>query len=227
MKHTLPLLTLLLASLHAALPAAEITVGPSGFKTIAEGVAALKAGDTLTILPGEYLESVEVKKLAGTKDAPITIRAQRAGTVLLRGDVEVAGWELVPERAGVFAVAFKDAAQGVADPRTMTHYEAAATPVEIGTKPGAFFHDAKASRLLVRTADARPPGVLMVSITNGNGLALENCAHIVIEGLAFTGYQHADTSVLLGSRTRWGIIAGKCESITLRRCVVYLNSGGL
>ena len=52
MKPTLPLLTLLLASLHAALPAAEITVGPSGFKTIAEGVAALKAGDEPPPTPG-------------------------------------------------------------------------------------------------------------------------------------------------------------------------------
>ncbi len=199
----------------------------TAFATIGKGVSMLKAGDTLTILPGEYLESIEMRKQAGTKDAPVTIRAQREGTVLLRGDVEVTGWEVVAGLEGVFAASFDKIAQGVADPRTMTHYEPAATAVEIGTKPGAFFHDAKSGRLLVRTADARPPGVLMVSITNGNGLALENCAHITIEGLAFTGYQHADTSVLLGSRTRWGIIAGKCESITLRRCVAYLNSGGL
>ncbi|MFM2167299.1 MAG: hypothetical protein RIS79_1670, partial [Verrucomicrobiota bacterium] len=40
----------LLASFNA-LQAAELTVGPGGFKTIGEGVAALKAGDTLTIMP--------------------------------------------------------------------------------------------------------------------------------------------------------------------------------
>ncbi|MBK8035708.1 MAG: right-handed parallel beta-helix repeat-containing protein [Verrucomicrobiaceae bacterium] len=206
--------------------AADLTVGPQGFKTIGEGVAELKAGDTLTILPGEYLESVELRKLAGTKDAPIMIRAQRAGTVLMRGDVEVAGWEAVAGLDGVFAVTFEKTVHGVADPRMLRHYEPGANVSEIRTKPGVFFHDAKSGRLHVRTPDARPPGVLMVSITNKNGIALENCAHITIEGLAFTGYQHADTSVLLGSRTRWGVLAGKCESITLRRCSAYLNSGG-
>jgi hypothetical protein len=197
------------------------------FATITKGASVLKAGDTLTILPGEYLESVELQKLAGTKDAPITIRAKREGTVLLRGDVEVAGWEAVTGLDGVFAVTFEKSAHGVADPRTLRHYEPGANVSEIRTKPGAFLHDAKSGRLHVRTPDARPPGVLMVSITNKNGIALENCAHITIEGLVFTGYQHADTSVLLGSRTRWGVLAGKSEFITLMRCTAYLNSGGM
>jgi hypothetical protein len=219
--------------------AAEIFVSPRGgdtaagttesapFATIGKGVSALKAGDTLTILPGEYVESVEVRKLVGTKDAPITIRAQREGTVLLRGDVEVTGWKAVAGLDGVFAVKFEKTAQGVADPRTLKHYEPAATATEIGTKPGSFFHEARTGRLLVRTLDARPPSVLMVSVTNKNGIALENCAHITIEGLTFTGYQHADTSVLLGSRTRWGVLAGKSDRIVLRRCTAYLNAGGL
>jgi hypothetical protein len=90
--------------------------------TIGKGASMLKAGDTLTILPGEYREAVEVKKLTGTKDAPVTIRAQREGTVLLRGDVEVADWKAVPGMEGVFSTAFKDDAQGVADPRTTTHF---------------------------------------------------------------------------------------------------------
>jgi hypothetical protein len=234
-RNFLPLALLLAANIHAA----EYFASPRGsdtaagtseaapFATIGKGVSMVKAGDTLTILPGEYREAVEVKKLAGTKDAPITIRAQREGSVLLRGDVEVTGWEAVKGLDGVFAANFGKTAQGVADPRTLTHYEPAATAAEIGTKPGAFFQDAKSNRLLVRTLDARPPGVVMVSITNGNGLALENCAHVVIEGVAFTGYQHLDNSVQFGSRTRWGVLAGKCDSITLRRCVAYLNSGGL
>jgi len=207
--------------------AASGSAASAALATIGKGVSLLKAGDTLTILPGEYLESVEMRKLTGTEDEPITIRAQRAGTVLLRGDVEMSDWEAVTGLDGVFTAKFEKSAQGVADPRTLTHYEPAATASEIGTKPGSFFHEAKSSRLLVRTPDARPPGVLMVSVTNGNGIALDGCAHITVEGLAFTGYQHADTSVLLGSRTRWGLLAGKCAGITLRRCTAYLNSGGL
>ena len=59
-----------LTKLHAA----ELTVGPAGFKTIGEGVAALKPGDTLTIMPGEYREQVSAR-LVGTAEAPIAIRA--------------------------------------------------------------------------------------------------------------------------------------------------------
>jgi len=224
-------------SLVSAADGAEYFVSPRGndaaagsaasaaLATVGKGVSLLKAGDTLTILPGEYREAVEVRKLMGTKDAPITIRAQRAGTVLLRGDVEVAGWKAT-EIAGVFAASFEETAQGVADPRTLTHYEPAASASEITSKPGAFCHEAESNRLLVRTLDGRTPSMLLVSITNSNGLTLENCAQIVVEGLAFTGYQHVDNAPMFGSRTRWGLLAGKCEAITVRRCAAYLSSGG-
>jgi len=197
------------------------------FATVGKGVLALKAGDTLTLLPGEYLESVEVRKLAGTKDAPVTIRAQREGTALLRGDVEVAEWQAVEGMEGVFSAVFKDDAQGVADPRTMTHFSPAATKAELGAQPGAFFQDGQSGQLLMRTLDARAPGELRVSVTNGCGLALENCAYIIVEGLTFTGYQHRDNSAKFGSRTRWGLIVSKSDAVTVRRCTAYLNSGGI
>ncbi len=207
--------------------AAVGTTEAAPFATVGKGIAMLKAGDTLTILPGEYLESVEVRKLAGTKDTPITIRARREGTVLLRGDVEVTDWKTVPGMEGVFSTSFKDEAQGVADPRTMTHFSPAATKAELGSQPGAFFQQAESGQLLVRTLDARKPGVLRVSLTNGCGLALENCAHIIVEGLTSTGYQHRDNSAMFGSRTRWGLIISKSDAVTVRRCTSYLSSGGI
>ena len=62
------MLRLGLCSLISCASAAELTVGPGGFKTIGEGVAALKAGDTLTIMPGEYREVV-AGTLVGTAAA--------------------------------------------------------------------------------------------------------------------------------------------------------------
>jgi hypothetical protein len=238
MKLAFSLLTAFLLAPLGVLHAAEYFVGTRGlqtnpgtsqqapFATIQKGVSMLKAGDTLTILPGEYREAVEMRKVAGASDAPITIRAQRRGTVLLRGDVEVDGWEPAAGSEGVFAVSFQKTVQGVADPRTITHYEPSATLPELGTKPHAFFQDVATGRLLVRTPDARKPGVLSVSITNGSGLALSDCAHVIVEGLSFTGYQHADNSAQLGSRTRWGFIANRCEAISVKHCVAYLSSGG-
>ena len=59
----------------------------TAFLTVGKGLSVLKPGDTLTVMPGEYFESNSVR-LAGRPDAPITIRAWRPGTVLLRGDVD-------------------------------------------------------------------------------------------------------------------------------------------
>lgn len=46
------------------------------WQTIQRGVEALKPGDTLTIAPGVYAESVMVKA-SGTAEQPIVIRARR------------------------------------------------------------------------------------------------------------------------------------------------------
>src|SRR5688572_15593238 len=120
----LPITFLLLCSMAASAVAAEYFVATNGrdeadgtaatraFATVQKGASMLKAGDSLTILPGEYHESVEMRKIAGTKEAPITIRAQRPGTVLLRGDVEVEGWQAVANQDGVYSVNFTRPVQG-------------------------------------------------------------------------------------------------------------------
>ena len=59
----------------------------TAFSSIGKPVALLKPGDTLTVLPGTYFESVSAR-ISGTPAAPIVIRAARPGTVLLRGDVD-------------------------------------------------------------------------------------------------------------------------------------------
>src|SRR4051794_10834017 len=69
MKHLLLVLALCFLTSPAQLRATEFFVGKKGFDgnagdaaplaTIQTGVSILKAGDTLTILPGEYFEAVE------------------------------------------------------------------------------------------------------------------------------------------------------------------------
>ncbi|MFA7158022.1 MAG: hypothetical protein WC299_01875, partial [Kiritimatiellia bacterium] len=60
------------------------------FATIQKGVDALKPGDNLTILPGEYFGSARRDGL-GTNGIITTIRAEIPGTAVLRGDVPVTG----------------------------------------------------------------------------------------------------------------------------------------
>src|SRR4051812_34053632 len=117
---------------------ADGTVPTQALATIQKGVSKLTAGGILTILPGGYFGAVEMRKIAGTKEAPITIRAQRGGTVLLRGDVEVTGWVSATAAGapasldGVYAVKFDKRVEGVADGRTMAHYAPVASLTEIG-----------------------------------------------------------------------------------------------
>lgn len=208
--------------------AAEITVGPGGFKTISEGVAALKAGDTLTIMPGEYREVV-AGTLVGTAEAPITIRAWRAGSVLMRGDVELGDFKAAPGLRDVFVTEMTQRAESVFERSTFRTLEPKMSAAEVETSLMSYHQDEKNGRLYVHTSDSLPPvcHAMGASVTNANGLLLTGSKHVVIDGLSFTGFSHRDYDVQQGSRTRWGLMLKDCESCIVRNCTAYLNSGGL
>jgi parallel beta-helix repeat protein len=221
------LYALLLAS-PATLQAAELTVGPGGFKTIGEGVAALKAGDTLTIMPGEYREVVS-GTLVGTAQAPITIRAWRAGSVLMRGDVELGDFKAAPGLRDVFVTEMTQKAESVFERSTFRTLEPKMSAAEAETTLMSYHQDEKNGRLYVHTSDSLPPvcHAMGASVTNANGLLLTGSKHVIIDGLSFTGFSHRDYEVQQGSRTRWGLMLKDCESCLVRNCTAYLNSGGL
>ena len=221
------LVALLLAS-PAALHAAELTVGPGGFKTIGEGVAALKAGDTLTIMPGEYREVV-AGTLVGTAEAPITIRAWRAGSVLMRGDVELGDFKAAPGLRDVFVTEMTQKAESVFERSTFRTLEPKMSAAEVETTLMSYHQDEKNGRLYVHTSDSLPPAchAMGASVTNANGLLLTGSKHVIIDGLSFTGFSHRDYDPQQGSRTRWGLMLKDCESCIVRNCTAYLNSGGL
>ena len=227
MKRLLLIPAFLLAPL-TALHAAEHTVGPQGFKTIAEGVAVLKAGDTLTIMPGEYRESVSAT-LAGTAAAPITIRAWRAGSVLMRGDVDLQEFKSAPGMRDVFVTEMRQKAESVFERSTFRTLEPKMSAAEVETSLMSYHQDEKNGRLYVHTSDSLPPEchAMGASVTNANGMLLTSSKHVIIDGLAFTGFSHRDYDPQHGSRTRWGLMLKDCESCVVRRCTAYLNSGGI
>lgn len=66
----------------------------SPFKTIAEAVKYLNAGDTLYLLEGDYSESVVINNLNGTASEPILIAAYPGENVVWRGTTSIEGeWE--------------------------------------------------------------------------------------------------------------------------------------
>ena len=60
----------------------------TAFRTVKKGVSVLQAGDTLTIKSGDYGNERAVVKNSGTAEAPITIKAEETGKVILKSNDE-------------------------------------------------------------------------------------------------------------------------------------------
>ncbi|MDY7009628.1 MAG: right-handed parallel beta-helix repeat-containing protein [Planctomycetota bacterium] len=71
--------------------ATEVTA----FRTISKGVSVLQAGDTLIIKSGDYGNEMAVLKNSGRKDAPILIKAETPGKVILTGEKKGVGLTMI------------------------------------------------------------------------------------------------------------------------------------
>ena len=91
----------------------------NAFLTIQRGVAALAPGDTLTVGPGEYRETV-VRKDLGDETARTTIRAEIPGTAVLRGDVAAPAFRKLEGYRYVYAADFPQPVQAVNEVDTLS-----------------------------------------------------------------------------------------------------------
>ena len=206
----------------------------SAFATVTKGVAVLKAGDILTVLPGTYRESVSAQ-ISGEPGAPITIRTKRPGTVLLRGDVDSPQFRRDDRLRYTYWVDFAQRVEGVAERSTFHTYEPTLSVDEVEQNLGTFYQDEQTGRLYVHTSDSGDPNwhALSISVTNSFGILLtpprgSGMVHdVVVDGLSFTGYQARDYPPEPGSRSRWGLHVVRTERVVVRRCTAFLNSGGI
>ncbi|HWL52535.1 MAG TPA: hypothetical protein VNQ90_08875 [Chthoniobacteraceae bacterium] len=227
------------------LPAAEFFVSPEGgdgrsgrsveesFQTIQRGVDALAPGDTLTIAPGEYFGAVYRKGL-GKAGVSTLIRASIPGTVVLRGDREVTGFEKVPDSRITYRIPFDQEPQAVYEVDTLTKLNDLSSAAELETKPGAYFYDKEAKLLYLSTTDLLAPQehLYRVSVIAGHGFFLENPVGVKLSGLAATGF---DSNVAYrGGRTRanamgssWGFLIFEGWHCTFENLTAYLNGGGI
>ena len=214
--------------------AADGLSGKTAFATITKGVSVLKPGDTLTILPGRYFESVSAR-LSGTPEAPITIRAKRPRTVLMRGDVDVSGFRRAEGTRYTYWIEFDRRAEGLAERGSLRLYEPMLSIGEVEQNLATYYQDPETRRLYLHTADSSHPdwNALSVSVTNGFGILLtpppgsKTVHDVLIDGLSFTGYQTRDYPSGPGSRSRWGLHILSGERVVVRRCTSFLNSGGI
>jgi len=234
---------LLMTASRAARPA-EYFVGKRGldsneglrreapFATIQRGMTALKPGDTLTIGPGEYFESIE-SRFTGDRAKPTVIRAEIPGTVLLRGDRDIVGFTATGDGL-TWVMDWPESVEAVNELDTFTIYRRRATSASLEYYSGSWYHDAETAKLYIRTSDSRPPSLHRITVVKkasfglklgGGGKATHN---VTIDGLAFSGFNSRDRQPWRpGYFTTWGLYINKATDCTVRNCTAFLNGGGI
>jgi len=196
--------------------------------TIQKGVDALQAGDTLTIGPGEYFESA-VRKNLGNADKETLIRAEIRGTVLLRGDVAAPEFKKVEGYRFVYVTDFPRVAQAVNEVDTLMTMGKNTNFNSLEYLPGTFHYDAGGKKLYISTTDMRPPEkhLYTVSVIKNHGLYLEEPCRVIVDGLAFTGFNTDTASGWGPDSTKSGLLMKKPVQCVIRHCLAFLNSAGL
>ena len=227
-----------------ALSGAEYFVSPAGsdkadgrseksaFKTIGKGMEVLKAGDTLTILPGKYHEAVK-KVLDGDPARRTVIRAKIPGTVLIHGDRPLKDFRVHDKEKGIYVARCESAPEAVFEADTFALYEEQdrdfiSSPLP---EPGRFCYDAREKLIYLRTSDAAPPSrhVLGYSVFATDGFAIRpgksgKVRNVEIDGLIVRGFMTQKVSFYFAS---WGILIDAAENCLIRRCTALLNCGGI
>jgi len=205
------------------------TARDQAFRTVQKGVDALKEGDTLTILPGEYFETVKRENLGGP-DRETIIRAEIRGSVLLRGDVPMPPLKPVEGSSSIFVADFAQPVQIVNGRNTLTMLTEATSKDDLAFLPGGYFHDAENGKLYLSAYNLQKPDAeaYSVSVLGTHGLYLEGPQRVVIDGIAATGFNTAEMmDIYPGDRGAWGIIIGGGKNCVIRHCTAFFNGGGI
>lgn len=199
------------------------------FLTIQKGLDALQAGDVLTIGPGEYFEAVRRENL-GNADVDTTIRAEIAGTVLLRGDVEAPEFKKVDGYRFLFAAKFDQTPQVVIETDTLTPMTARFPASTVEYSPGTYHYDESSKTLYISSSDLMPPSHhrYTIAVTPQSGLWIGEAHRVILDGLSATGY-FSNTPPPSGKYDKyiWGIVLVNPVKCVIRNCMAYLNDGGI
>ena len=201
------------------------------FRTIRKGVDSLKPGDTLTVMPGRYRESV-LWRFDGSPSQTTVVRALIPGTVLIHGDREVTGFKAVPGKKNCYVLSLENTPEGVNECDTFNMYvkddSMLKTPHPLYK---SYFYDSKEKKLYIATSDGSAPEkhVITVSEIPNSGFTLlpkgkKMVQNVVIDGLCARGFS---TRKHVAHSSTWGIELIRAERCIIRNCSTYVNEGGI
>ncbi len=202
------------------------------FATVQQGIEALEPGDTLTILPGEYLGSAQREGL-GSAEAVTTIRAEIPGTAVLRGDVAIDGFRPVEGYRFVHSANYDGPGeiQALNELDTLRVIDGQPNVELVEFSPGTFHHDRENGLLYLSPTDLRPASAhrYSVSVNESHGLHLSGARRVEIEGLAVTGFH---TATMRSGRDGahggvYGIFLSDSADCVVRDCRAWLNAQGI
>ncbi len=202
----------------------------SAFATLQRGVDALEAGDTLTILPGEYLGSARAKGLGN--DWEITrIRALIPGTAVIRGDVEAPEFKKLDDYRFVYAAPFDGDVHGVNELDSLSVLSETVSIGDVDVLPGSFYHDAEAGILYVAPAgfESAEGKRFTICVIPDHGLHLADARQVHIEGIDFRGFQQLGESHRhdRAGNTTWGLFISDGFRCVVQHCRAYFNNRGI
>ncbi len=240
MNSYIRLLVILLSIAAFPLVAAEYFVSHQGndandghspgtaFRHIAKAFNRLKSGDTLTIDPGEYRESVTLKDF-GDKDKNTVIKARLPGSVLMRGDLPASGFKPVEGYRFVYVADWKRNVNAVIEHDNLKIYLPSTTIRDLEFGRGLYYHDAQSQKLYISTADGKSPDNYRISVSVLDcGMRFVRSKNITIDGIMLTGFCSPEQDKGSSEKTSAGIgFLIHSENITVKRCRTFLNSNGI
>ena len=133
------------------------------FRTINRGIRAISRGDTLTILPGRYFESVEWK-FSGKEDGKRTVvRAKYPGSVLIHGDKPAPRFRKTPGYRFVYEADWNEEAFAVNERDTLKILTPSSSIRELEFDFGHFVLEN--GKLYLSTTDGREPDPAHLSVS--------------------------------------------------------------
>ncbi len=166
------------------------------FKTFSHAKTKLQPGDTLLVHDGVYAEANLFAGLKGTEAKPIVIAAAPGAKPVLDSSREVAkghaGWK--DEGNGIFSIAVPVFANYAAQDglRMFPYPTLADLRADKQKARRAWFHDAKAKRLYVRTGSGKAPSEHAYNLAQHDyAFYLSGAKNVVIRGLTMRYYGSA------------------------------------